>query len=303
MASRSQAFEAIVREGFRLLESEMAYTQADMLRKMAVMGHKVSAPSFSNIITGKRAGKVALRKAGEAMLELVRSEIGYRFDEERLLFDITSRPDGWQPNIIPLEEEKKSGASYIFYPEGRLPIQQKVDFLKSARQEVIEFGVRLRTFADYFLSRSEQKFRIHIEELLGKGVNLKLYLLDPDCNEARLYFEDRGRIQEAEQQSVVEIRRVIGRLRQINSDFANAGFSGKFEVFSYKHIPYSHFLIVDGESRHGKLMASPYHYGVRRADCPVVEVSRLSDPRLYGKYWRSFQYLAHNARPISLSSD
>ena len=297
--SRKEVLEKIVVQGFHLLEQEKAYSQAQIRHKMAALGQEVSASSLSNILNGKGAGAKALRKAGQAMLHIAQSELGYAFDEKGLCFDMASRPADWQAEVIPVSENSKE-APFVFYPEGRLSIQQKVEFLKAAQREVVEFGLRLHAFTDYFLSRNEQEFRAHIEELLAKGVALKLYLLDPESNAARLYFDDRARILPDEARSIEEIQRVIERLKHINSEFKAAGYPGKFEVFRYKHFPYGHFLIVDGGSRHGKLMASPYLYGVRRANCPVISVSKSASPGLYKQYWQSFQHLAKGAVSIPL---
>lgn len=295
-------YQKIVQDGFRLLENQFAYSQTDIIYKIAFLGVDISKSLFSNILSAKREiGNKKLHLASECIQKIVKSELGYDFDENTKTFSISNRPDNWTPKLIPLNHypsEKKE--SLIIHENGRLPIQEKVNFLKSAQKEVVEFGVRLRAFAHYFLSRSTHEFRNHIEELLAKGVNFNLYLLDPDSNVARLYFEDRSRILKEENKSVEVIPEVISLLKQINEELSEKNHPGKLRLFKYKHIPYCHFLIVDGSAYFGKMMVSPYLYGVRRADCPVIQLSKSSNRDMYRLYWTSYLKLIENAKPISL---
>ncbi|MCB2054785.1 MAG: hypothetical protein KDE35_11150 [Geminicoccaceae bacterium] len=292
-----ETYQKIVQEGYRLLSEAYGNTQADVQKKMATLGFEVSKPTLSNIINESKPAGKKLRIAGEAMLAIVKAELGYSFDAESLLFDETSRPAGWKQEVIPTGGQAGKD-SILFHAEGRLPVPDKVAFLEKAEQEIIEFGVRLNAFADYFLTRSAHEFRNHIEKLMEKGVNLKLYLLDPDSNAARLYFEDRSAVQPEEARSCEVIGEAIKRLERIRSELAARNYSGKLEVFKYKHLPYCHFLITDGGTRHGNMMVSPYLYGIRRADCPVIQLTRNANPNLYRRYWNSFQQLTKDARPV-----
>ncbi len=303
MPKRQEINQRVVREGFQLLEAQWSYTQATVLRKLDKIDCKVSPSSFSNILSEERsAGKTTLETAARGIREIVARELGYQFDESRLVFDPNSRPEGWQPKLIDPETETTTDQPpFTFYPAGRLTIQQKVEFINSAQHEVIELGVRLNTFTNYFLSRNRQEFRMHIENLLARKVNMKLYLLEPESNIAGLYFDDRARHQEGEAKSIQTIREVIEKLRFIQEELLNDAHPGKLEVFSYKHIPYAHFLIIDGDRRYGKLMTSPYLYAIPRADCPVVEVHRAANPDLFKRYWSSFKAMAQEARRLQLN--
>jgi len=303
MQKRQEINQQIVREGFRLLEAQWSYTQATVLRKLERIECKVSPASFSNMLSGERpAGKKALETAAQGMREIVARELGYQFDDDRLTFDTGSRPGDWQPQPVTTGSAPTTDQPpFTFYPAGRLTIQQKVEFINSAQHEVIELGVRLNTFTNYFLSRSRREFRMHIENLLANNVNLKLYLLDPESNVANLYFNDRVRHQKSEAKSIQTIREVIERLRLIQEQLLKNDRPGKLQVFSYKHIPYAHFLIIDGDRRYGKLMTSPYLYATPRADCPVLEVHRPANPDLFKRYWSSFKAMAQDARQLELN--
>ena len=299
--SKSMArYAHIIRHGFALLEQEKAYTQADILRKLESLGKGISAASLSNILANKKMGREVLRKAGEGLLEIVRQELGFEFNEARMAFDPERVAEGWTPYIVPEKEGQDSPAREepaIFHPDGRWPIGQKAAFLSSAQDEIIELGVRLNTFSNYFTSRNEQEFKMPVFRLLERNVNFKAYLLDPECNEASLYFNDRGRVQPEELHSIEKIRSSLSNLSRIKAEIETQQFPGKFEVYLYKHIPYNHFLIVDGERSHGKLAVSPYLYGVTRANCPVIELSKQYNRGLFRRYYQSFQHFTRDARP------
>lgn len=295
-------YQKIVQDGFRLLENQFAYSQTDIINKFAFLGVNISKSLFSNIISAKREiGNKKLHLASECMQKIVKSELGYDFNKNTKTFTSSNRPDNWTPKLIPLNHQlsTKKGP-LIIHENGRLPIQEKVKFLKSAQKEVVEFGVRLRAFTQYFLSRSAHEFRSHIEDLLVKGVTFKFYLLDPDSNAARLYFEDRSRILKEESKSPEVIREVISSLKQINEELSSKDHAGQLQLFKYKHVPYCHFLIVDGHAHFGKMMVSPYLYGVRRADCPVIQLSKISNHSMYRLYWGSYLKLIENAKPVLL---
>jgi hypothetical protein len=122
--------------------------------------------------------------------------------------------------------------------------------------------------------------------------------LDPDSNEAGIYFEDRRRVQEDEIINVEPIRDAMRKLHAIQRKIAEAGYPGKFEVFTYKHIPYNYFMIVDGATPNGGMMVSHYLYGIPRAKCPVLEFTKSDNHDLYMRYWNSYQMLAQGAKAV-----
>ena len=81
---------------------------------------------------------------------------------------------------------------FTIHEEGRLSIDQKVAFMQSAQEEIIELGVGLTTFTEYFTSRRRSEFKDHVMKLLEHGVNFKCMLIDPDHRIARVYAQDRN---------------------------------------------------------------------------------------------------------------
>jgi hypothetical protein len=294
---KDERYVDIIRKGLDLLAEQQDYRQVDVLAKFETLGKTVSRASLSNIVTGARTvGLPVMRKASDGLEEIIGSELGMKYNPETRAFALAHAPD-WRPYIIPVRvaAEPESPAVSTYF-DGRVSIRQKTDFISSAQKEVIEVGVRLKTFADYFISRKEKEFKDYITTLLQRGVNFKAYMLDPDCQEARMYFDDRKKVQEEEGEAVAEMKRVVEKLRRLVRELAQRGYRGKFEVFLYRHIPYNHFLVVDPQEKGAKMMVSHYIYGIKRADCPVWEFTRNAPDDLYAKYEKSLDRYLRDAR-------
>jgi len=285
--------------GFRLLQEKKRYQSIDILGKLETLDRKISASSFSNIINKGVVGIRTLQKVYEGIINIIESELCYKFEPSSKSFSYYT-DESWVAQIIPLPEshEPHSTNGINFYDRGRLTIDKKVAFMKNAQHEVVEFGLRLRTFINYFNSRSQFEFAYPIKSLLSNGINFKLYLLDPNCNEALLYFNDRAKQLEEEFKSVEIIKEVISQFHKLALSLQEEDYSGKFEVFTYKHIPYNHFLIIDGNSRYGEMMVSNYLYGIKRADCPVIGISKQNNGDLFRRYYKSYKLLSEGARSI-----
>lgn len=286
----------IVCKGLECLVEELAYAQISVLNKLNLMGYTVSAASLSKIKTGKDVGLPLLGSVAKGMGFILEQELDMAFDDAVQDFRLRHTPN-WKPTVIP-ENAEQNTALLTVHDEGRVSLQQKTGFIADAKKEVIEVGVRLNSFSSYFISQNESAYKTHITELLRRGVNIKGYLLDPECNEARIYFEDRARVQSFEKESIAEIRKVMQRLRLLCTEFEAMQLEGKFEIYLYRHIPYSLYLVVDGETDEGKMMVSPYLYGVRRANCPVMEFSKKGRRSLYRRHWESVQLFLDGAQKL-----
>ncbi len=291
-------FSDIVRKGLALLSSEQGYGQSNVVQKLHVLQFQVSTSSFSNIANSKSVGLKVLKTAAEGIQAVIKHELGMEYKEETSAFQV-ARGSNWQPYIVPETDKPQEEASKMtFRGEGRVSIQHKTEFMDSAQKEVIELGIRLKTFAGYFTSRNEQEYKSHIINLLKRGVHFKVYMLDPDSQEARLYFEDRQRVEPLEKEAIGDAKKVIERLIMLVKEFEQMQQPGNFEIYLYRHVPYNHFLAVDINAPNGKMMVSHYIYGVRRAECPVLEFSRTSYPALYKKYEDSLRLYVKDARKL-----
>ena len=289
-----------IKAGFALLQETKGYLQVQILRKMKYLGIKISAATFSNVLQNRKVRVETLQQLSSGIQEIIRSELGLVFGDDAKSFVPVPTKDNWEAVIIPESDPKDSSPSgtFLFRPEGRPSIQEKVDFIQDAQREIVEVGVRLRTFVNYFISRNEHEFALPVKNLMKAKVTLKLYLLAPQSNEALLYFKDRAKVQPEEMDSIEEIIKVQTRIKDLYKVLSQDGLQDRLQVFIYKHIPYNHFLIVDGATPKGKMMVSHYLYGIRRANGPVMEFSKQSERDLYRKYWTSFLALSKEAKRL-----
>ena len=288
----------IVQKGVALLAEQQEYKQINLVNKLKILNLAISTASLSNIVKGKKAGLQVLKTAAEGIGIVVRKELGMEYSKGSRAF-IRIEDTGWQPYIIPEAAARSQNESgMVMHLDGRVSIPQKTEFISSAQKEVIEVGVRLKTFTEYFLSRKEKEYKDYISDLLKKGVSIKGYLLDPESNEARMYFEDRARVQESETDAIGEMKKVVEKLKRLVREFEQRNYPGAFQIFLYKHVPYNHFLVVDRHSEGGKMMVSHYIYGVRRAECPVWEFNKSQQPALFGKYANALEHCIRNAKPL-----
>lgn len=265
------------------------------VRKLKTLRFSVSTASLSIIVRKKKIGFRVLKKTAEGIEALILNELGMKYDVVSKTF-IETTPANWQPYTVP--EQPDDLPQIKFHLDGRVSVREKTDFIASAQQEVIEIGIRLNAFSNYFISQNEQAYKAHIIDLLQRGINFKGYLIDPESNEARIYFEDRTRVQTFEKDAIHDIKKVIERLKLIATELDNMHLSGKFEIYQYKHIPYAFFFVVDGALDSGKMMIAPYLYGIRRANCPVMEFTKRDHPSLFRKYWESIRYFTENANRL-----
>ncbi len=291
----------IIKEGFALLRKEKYYDQLTVVRKLKYLNYVFAAATFSNILRDIKVKDKTLSLVSRGIQELIKVELDFFWQNKKY---VKQGKKGWQPNEVreatPKELSIFLNPGFVFHVEGRLTVQQKVDFFTTAQKEVIEFGVTLNTFSSYFISRKDRDFKSHVKVQLQKGINFKCYMLDPECNEASIYFEDRRREQKDEIKNIEVMRDIILRLGSIKKDIDEAGYPGTFEVFTYKHVPYNYFFAIDGGTPNGKIMISHYIYGLQRAKCPVMEFSKNSNHDLYMKYWNSLRNLIKDAKAIRI---
>ncbi len=292
----------IIIEGVALLKKAKRYKQVALIHKLRYLGYELSNALFSNILTNKKVGKDTLFYISEGIQKIVELELGLSWKDGAFVEFIDKKK--WEPTIVPglsLQEPSLiTKPGFSFHEDGRLSVQEKVEFLAGAQKEVIEFGLTLNTFVSYFISRRDTEYKSPVEQLLEKGVNFKCFLLSPECNEARLYFEDRKLIAKDELGNIEQIKKSIKKLKHLKKEFDLLGYKGSFEFFTYKHIPYNYFMAIDGSTPRGKMMVSHYIYGIPRAKCPVIEFTKKHNYSLYKKYWNALHLLTKNAKQVSL---
>jgi len=294
--SKEDRLRNIVAKGLELLAEKLTYGQKTILNKFETLGYKLSPSSLSKIKNGGEVSSRTLSQSAKFMQEVLQLELGVAYSAEKAAFEIQSTPN-WKPYILPegstntLEKE----SSFTIHESGRVSIQEKTKFIEEARKEVLEIGVRLNSYTSYFISQNDKAFKSHIVGLLKRGVKIKSYLLDPNSQEASIYFSDRAKRQTFEKDAIEETKRNIERLKALSKEFSDLNLAGSFEVFTYRHIPFSQVLVIDNEMEGAKMMVSHYLYGIKRADCPVLEFTKKDKPQLFKKYWESFQLFVDEA--------
>jgi hypothetical protein len=175
------------------------------------------------------------------------------------------------------------------FEEGRPSLAQKLELIGSARTDVIECGIALRTFVSYFETRPATEFRNHVANLMRRGVRFRCLLLDPDCSFARDL---------ADPPILERIRESIRYLTKLSTELCPSD-AGGLQVLLYQSSPHFSMICVDGECEDGRLLVSPYLYGSRKAESPGFLIWKRSHPVLFEKFWSSTSFLLSQARPIS----
>lgn len=279
-----------------------AYSKKTIAEKLDYLGHGVS-PSFLTKLSKEESVRLDyLKKVGDGFLKILDLEDGMLYNEKTGCFEKRSDSD-WEEHIVGEEEEvvekEEDEKAFKYHDEGRLLPSEKVDFMASARHEVIEVGVRLRAFLEYMTHAADRNFKRPMESLLERGINVKCYILDPDAQIVHMYFDDLAKEIPKEKGSEAVIREVIKGLKALSQEFIELGHPGTLEVYTYAHVPQAHYFVVDKDYPNGKMMASHYIYGLARGKCPVVEFTKKGRPQLFDKYKEGLEVLMRGAKRIA----
>lgn len=274
-----------------LLRQERGHTQTKIVGMMYNIGHSIGESTFTNILKGGGGYKTVLDTA-RAFQKIMAEELGMGWADGAFTF--TASP-GFSANEVPSSLVGKAKKGHVAYENRRIETSKKALFFKEAQVEVIEFGATLGRFASNLNSGNREELRVPVETLLNRGVNFKCYLAK-DSQPTLMYFNDRGLVHPEELHYKHKLEIAKAALASVQSEFANAGFKGKFEVFEYEHLPHCYFMVVDPGKPHGKMLVSHYLYGVRRGETPVYTILKRETPVLFHTYWDSLTALMKNAK-------
>jgi hypothetical protein len=166
------------------------------------------------------------------------------------------------------------------YEHGRMPIHEKVTFFQDAKSDIYEVGIALNTFASFFDQRPLHDYKKPVMDLLRNGVKFTCLVLDPDSQIANLYSIDTG-----EKNLVQKISSSIEKLNNLKNEFKKLELKGDFNIYKYNHIPHCYILLVDPEEINGRAYVSHYIFSSKRADTPILEIHKSSNPVIFEKYF------------------
>lgn len=292
----------IIQLAIDLLQSNEAIDRSIIISKLRKLDYVLSSPTFSRIVNNKfeLLSEKKIKKVYNGFVKLLKTERCLQPDDN----------GNWVPieNCSPLEiiiEEKDAPPKGIqFHTEGRLGIAQKVEFFSTAKEEMIEFGLTLNTFTSYLDNRNPNEFRNPLIELLERGVKVKCYLLDPEWNGTKIYFDDRESIRKEKISGIEKIKGALRGLKIFYSEINHQSYSKNFEVYTYRHFPNNYFLAIDKDEKDenenliGKMMLSNYLFAEKRAYCPVLEFSRVDQPTLFIRYNDSLRRIIKDAKRV-----
>lgn len=296
--------EKIIRKGWPMIED---IKQEELRLLLGRMGHQLSKATISNIyrkyikkdtIGGEETrsiGRDSLYIFAQGLLALLKNRRQLQFDFEKgdfIPIDVLS-------NIaVPLDPINSLSYQLRTHQDGRRSIDEKIEFIKDAKHEIIEMGIRLNSFSKYFSGRKDAEFKNPIITVLQSGVALKCVMMDPEAELTRIYFEDRAKVIPKELADYRDMPKILDDLIQLKKELNALDLPGKMSIHLYQHFPYYHYLSVDGNQEWGKMMYSSYIYGEKRANCPVTEIYQYGSPELYKRHWRSLQLILQQAKEI-----
>ncbi len=179
--------------------------------------------------------------------------------------------------------------------EGRIPVAEKAEFIARAQHEVLELGTGITTFTSYFRSLAPSLFKGPVFEAIRRGVIVRCYALDPESTNGRAYLADRG-----EANYLDHARQALGELAEVRNEVMLGNPPGAMEIYLYDHVPMAHVLGIDlgadTPNADGQMMASPYLFGIARAETPIMRFSAQSNPTLYSRWWTAARALTAGAR-------
>lgn len=200
----------------------------------------------------------------------------------------------WEISLGDLGLVNRIMTPFRVYAAGRMAIEEKVQFMSRAETEVVEIGTGLTAFAKYFTGQKPAEWRSPVRKLLAQGVNVRCYAADPHYEPTRVYLTGWGDTHYEDE--AVRARKMM--IDERNECIAQ-NFPGKLEYYAYRHVPEFHCISVDGgDPMNGRILISPYLPGVARSECPVYQVSTVSNGELYGKYLAAIRKIQSTATEV-----
>ncbi|WP_338682928.1 hypothetical protein QD712_15450 [Streptomyces acidiscabies] len=195
------------------------------------------------------------------------------------LFLRDAEREGFLRELTAALDARDGSVGLTVHAHGRPAPAEKTAFIAGARTEIVEVGVTLRNLTSFFISRPEHEFTDPVRQLLRRGVHITYLIADPDSPLLAAYAYSIGdpglpaRAAEAARQ-----------LSGVAADFAAEGHPGRMTVRYTRQLPTGFLSLVDPDDTTGRCRTAPYLPGVRRADSPVLDITRAARPEMFARY-------------------
>lgn len=164
---------------------------------------------------------------------------------------------------------------YVNVDDG-FSFDEKIKFIQNAKNEVVEIGIDTKEIGKYL-----DEYINHIKQLLEKGISFVFILLIPRLD---VMGSDIPKTES-------EILNEMQTIKKLSSEFAKVQTHGKFEIMLCQEIPLYHAVCVDRFGDDGTVVISNYLNGTKKEECPVLHVSKFSNPTTFNTYLKSINHI------------
>lgn len=157
--------------------------------------------------------------------------------------------------------KKELATPFDIITSGRPSLSEKVALINNAKSEIIEIGIGLTSFAQYFTGQKPDEFRDPIRQLVRAGVNLKCFALDFSHEPGGAWLAEQDNPDYAHEAAIA--RR---RIEDEGKHYRYENYRGRLSYYGYKRVPEFWCLGVDvDDSLDGRMFFMPYLMGVPRS--------------------------------------
>jgi len=173
--------------------------------------------------------------------------------------------------------------------DGRMPLHEKMEYLSSATEEIIELGIGLTTFSDNYYKQRSPECKDIIKKLIKDGVKIKCYIIDDKNPLLKSYLELNENLTYLDRMKIAKMKLldIKKELDEINKD--------GLKISQYDHLPTFHASCIDINAEKGKISISNYIPFTLRSENPVIQFSYELNPIIFSKYQKSINKIIENS--------
>ena len=168
---------------------------------------------------------------------------------------------------------------YINVDDG-FSFDEKIKFIQNAKNEIVEIGIDTKE-----LGQNLDEYIDHIKQLLQQGISFKLIILIPRLD---VIGSDIPKTE-------LEMLNEMKNIKKLSDEFARIQSNGKFEMLLCQEIPLYHVVCIDRFGDDGTMIISNYLNGVNKEVCPVLHISKFSNPSTFNTYLESINHVVEKS--------